>query len=97
MIAMIHSIWRRGLLASLIAILSFANVGANSSPPDSCPLILIRCSSREGCCCQRRTFAVDISGGYVDKNPTYKWSISAGKIAKGQGTSEIKVDASGVT
>jgi hypothetical protein len=38
--------------------------------------------------------AVDITGGYLDRKPTYKWSVSAGKIKKGQGTDSIVVDTS---
>jgi hypothetical protein len=32
--------------------------------------------------------------GFVDEKVSYKWKISAGEIIEGQGTSEIKVDAS---
>lgn len=61
---------------------------------DSCPMIMIACLSDEPCCGPKYTFTANISGGYADREPTYKWSVSAGTIAKGQGTSSIEVDAS---
>jgi hypothetical protein len=39
-------------------------------------------------------FEANIAGGDVDARPTYKWSLSAGKIISGQGTSKIVVDVS---
>lgn len=39
-------------------------------------------------------FAATISGGDSDVKPTYTWSITAGKIISGQGTSKITIDAS---
>lgn len=59
----------------------------------SCPVIAIRCLSEKSCCGPKYRFAVDITGGYLDQKPTYKWKVSTGKITKGQGTSSITVDA----
>ncbi len=39
-------------------------------------------------------FAATVAGGDPDVKPTYTWSITAGKIISGQGTSKIAVDAS---
>jgi hypothetical protein len=67
---------------------------ANTTQSRSCPVIAIRCSSVKSCCGSKYTLAVDIAGGYLDRKPTYTWSVSAGKIIKGQGTDSIEVDAS---
>ncbi len=85
---------RVALLASLFVVicLSFLNRAATRQDP-SCPVIKIRCSSEKSCCGPKYAFAVDITGGYLDRKPTYKWTVSAGKITNGQGTSEIQVDA----
>jgi hypothetical protein len=39
-------------------------------------------------------FTVKVSGGEPDVEATYKWSVSAGTIVKGQGTDTIEVDTS---
>lgn len=41
------------------------------------------------------TFTANVSGG-GDFTPTYNWSVSAGTIASGQGTSSITVDTTGL-
>ena len=38
----------------------------------------------------------NLSGGEPTVNPVYKWLVSAGTITKGQGTSSIEVDMTGV-
>lgn len=40
-------------------------------------------------------FVVRISGGDPIVKPSYKWSVSAGRIIEGEGTERIRVDASG--
>ena len=94
---MTHSIRRNSFYAVLLAILALSNVRAIPTGADSCPVITITCGSSETCCCQSYTFAANVSGGYPDKEPTYRWSVSAGRITKGQGTSGIEVDVSGIT
>lgn len=64
---------------------------------DSCPIITIACLSDESCCGPKYTFSANISGGYPDREPSYKWSVSAGTITSGQGTGSIEVDASKVS
>jgi len=39
------------------------------------------------------TFTANISGGDSNVSPTYNWSVSAGTITSGQGTSSISVDS----
>lgn len=42
------------------------------------------------------TFTANVSGGDPSVTPTYNWTVSAGTIASGQGTSTITVDARGL-
>ena len=58
---------------------------------ESCPVIKIVCSRKEACRDPNYTFAVNIAGGYMDREPSYKWKVSTGTITSGQGTSEITV------
>lgn len=62
-------------------------------PP--CSTLNISCpeSVEEG---QALFFTLSISGGEPDMKPTYNWSVSAGKIVKGQGTYTIEVDTTGL-
>jgi hypothetical protein len=82
----------------LMMLLSIALASTNSAKVkprlDSCPVIMIACLSNEPCCGPKYTFTANISGGYADREPTYKWSVSAGTITSGQGTGSVEVDAS---
>lgn len=91
-----HMVWCHLTFFLSLAILTSANVDTRLPRPDSCPVITI--SSRSGGQCDSHTYAftANISGGDPTKEPTYKWSVSAGRITKGQGTSSIEIDASGV-
>lgn len=40
-------------------------------------------------------FTVKVEGGDIQGTPSYKWTVSAGKIVEGQGTPTIKIDAQG--
>ncbi|MFN2415413.1 MAG: PKD domain-containing protein, partial [Pyrinomonadaceae bacterium] len=63
--------------------------------PPPCPTVDVSCPSdpvRPG---TPITFTVKVSGGgYV--TPTFNWTVSAGTISSGQGTSSITVDTSGL-
>jgi PKD domain-containing protein len=41
------------------------------------------------------TFTASVTGGDPNMTPTYNWSVSAGTISSGQGTSTITVDTTG--
>ncbi|HEX8891284.1 MAG TPA: hypothetical protein VF779_19205 [Pyrinomonadaceae bacterium] len=41
------------------------------------------------------TLRVTLSGQGIYKEPTYNWSITAGTVVRGQGTSKIEVDTTG--
>ncbi len=42
------------------------------------------------------TFTADVVGGDPNIVPRYSWTVAAGRIIEGQGTSSIKVDTSGL-
>ena len=42
------------------------------------------------------TFTASVTGGPEGFAPTYNWSVSAGTITSGQGTSTITVDTAGL-
>jgi hypothetical protein len=62
-------------------------------PP--CTTLSISCPENveEG---QPLVISLNISGGSLDMNPTYTWSVSAGTILNGQGTPTIAVDTTGL-
>ena len=61
-------------------------------PPPPCPTVSVSCSDRiEN---QPLTFEAIVTGGDPEMKPTYDWSVTAGKIISGQGTSKITVDIS---
>jgi hypothetical protein len=81
------------LLLLLTCVPSRSNADASGNKQYSCPIISIVCSSNKSCCGPKYNFTANIVGGHAARKPTYKWSISSGKIAKGQGTGSIDVDA----
>ena len=62
--------------------------------PPPCPTISVSCPSTVESK-QPVTFEATVSGG-PDTTRTYEWSLSAGRIISGQGTTKISVDVSGV-
>ena len=61
-----------------------------------CPVISVTCPDNAKPN-QSITFQAQVSGGDPNVKTTYQWSVSAGKISGGQGTSTITVDVSDVT
>ena len=59
-----------------------------------CPTLRMTGPSDDVIAGQSLYFSVNVSGG--DVNPTYNWSVSAGVISSGQGTSVITVDSTGI-
>ncbi len=61
--------------------------------PKPCPVVSVSCPSdvEEG---GAVTFTASVSGG--PDSPTYNWSVSAGTISSGQGTTSITVDTTGL-
>jgi hypothetical protein len=67
-----------------------------SPPAPPCPTVRVSCPDT-GTTGQPVTFTADVSGGDPNVTPTFNWSVSAGTISSGQGTSSITVDTTGVT
>lgn len=79
----------RHFIAALVLLMAFpasAQVAAVS-----CPTVNVSCpdSVEAG---EELTFTASVSGRDASVDPTYNWTISAGTISSGQGTSTIVVD-----
>jgi hypothetical protein len=64
-------------------------------PKPPCPQISVSCPDSVELN-QPITFTASVTGGGEGFTPTYNWSVSAGTITSGQGTSTIQVDTSGL-
>jgi hypothetical protein len=64
-------------------------------PQPPCPQISVSCPS-EIEAGQPVTFTASVTGGETGATWTYNWSVSAGTISSGQGTSTITVDTAGI-
>jgi len=62
------------------------------SPRPLCPTVSVSCSNRIDN--QPITFEATVAGGDPEMKPIYNWSVTAGKIISGQGTSKLTVDIS---
>lgn len=60
-------------------------------PPPPCPTVSVSCPTDVDAD-QPITFTASVSGGAEGASWTYNWSVSAGTISSGQGTSTITVD-----
>jgi hypothetical protein len=65
------------------------------APPPPCPTVSVSCPSDIDAG-QPITFTASVAGGAEGATFTYNWSVSAGTISSGQGTSTITVDTAGV-
>jgi hypothetical protein len=63
--------------------------------PPACPTVSVSCPDT-GTIGQPVTFTANVSGGDSNVTPTFNWTVSAGTISSGQGTSSITVDTTGV-
>jgi hypothetical protein len=63
--------------------------------PPVCPSILISCPDRITPN-QPITFSANVAGGFPNITPVYNWTVTAGKIISGEGTSAITVDTTGL-
>ena len=86
-----HATSLRRAVPCLIALLLLAAAMNAQDAPASCPTVRVSCpdSVQVGA---DLTFTADVSGGPSDVTPTYNWTVSAGSIQSGQGTSTITVD-----
>ena len=91
------------LLVVALALLSHAGAAppaaahlsaATEYPAQQCPTVTVSCpdSGAEGA---EITYTANVSGGDPSVTPTFNWTVSAGTISSGQGTSSIKVETVG--
>ena len=85
--------------ANCVAFSSVSIVVLDCPPPPPekpvCPSVSVSCpeSANESA---PVTFTANVSGGTAGINPTYEWTISAGRILSGQGSPSITVDTTGL-
>jgi hypothetical protein len=79
-------IWVLLLIAAL-------NASAQDAPA-SCPTVRVSCPDMVKAGADL-TFTGNVSGGPSEVTPTFNWTVSAGSIKSGQGTSTIVVDTAG--
>jgi hypothetical protein len=85
------------LLVSAFLLCAASSVFAQSARPQptpSCPTVSVS-STDTVTSSQPITFTANVSGG-AKVAPTYSWTVSAGTISSGQGTSSISVDTTGI-
>jgi hypothetical protein len=81
-----------------VAFSSISIVVTDCPPPPPeivCPNVTVSCPER-GTEDAPITFTATVSGGSPNIIPTYNWTISAGRIISGQGTTSITVDTKGM-
>jgi hypothetical protein len=97
----LNDVVSRALLAVFaLGLLSTAGAGEHASARrgqkqvSECPVVRLACpaSVDEG---NRTVFEARITGGDSRVTPTFNWSVSAGRIQAGQGTSRIETSAPG--
>jgi hypothetical protein len=64
-------------------------------PRPTCPTVDVSCPDTASAG-QSVTFTANVSGGDAGVTPTFNWTVSAGTISSGQGTSSITVDTTGL-
>ena len=84
------SVYRFVLVAVVFAISAIAAVG------QACPKISVSGPSDDVPDGEMITFTADVRGGDADVMPTFNWTVSAGTISNGQGTSVIFVNTTGL-
>ena len=67
-----------------------------TAPSPQCPTIIVSCPDDTGLG-KPVAFTARVTGGDPGVTPTFKWTVSAGVISGGQGTSSITVDNSSET
>src|SRR5258705_3916875 len=76
---------------------SSTSVLVNACPPPRpvCPNVSITCPTTLGVD-QPITFSSNVPGGTPHAPPIYNWTVQVGQIIEGKGTSQIKVDTTGL-
>jgi hypothetical protein len=84
-----------GCIAFTSTTVTVARCNCVPAPP-TCPTVNVTCPDT-GTAGTPVTFTANVSGGDPNVTPTFNWTVSAGTITSGQGTSSITVDTAGVT
>jgi hypothetical protein len=63
--------------------------------PEVCPSISVSCPAPTAPGVPA-TFSADLTGGTPGRTPAYRWTVTGGRIASGQGTSTVTVDTAGL-
>ena len=72
------------------------HASADQKPaPPKCPVTKVTCPDSVDVK-DKLKFTADVSGGDTNVTPTYNWTVSAGTIESGQGTSTIEVNTTGL-
>ncbi|HXT64982.1 MAG TPA: hypothetical protein VN696_18215, partial [Pyrinomonadaceae bacterium] len=71
-----------------VAVVITASFAASSIYSQDCPLVSVACPDATND--RTATFTANVMSG-TDYEPTYKWTVSGGRIARGQGTGAIEV------
>jgi hypothetical protein len=94
--------WRAAAPLCVVSLALLAVAGATASnqqkaspTPSACPVVRVSCPDevKEK---ETLTFTANVAGGDQNVTPTFNWSVSAGTISSGQGTSSITADTDGV-
>jgi hypothetical protein len=85
----------RGLAANGSTKVTIALCSSCVTRESPCPTVMVSCPENVKSN-QSMTFQAHVYGGDPAVKVTYTWSVSAGKISGGQGTSTITIDVSGV-
>lgn len=81
---------------NLFALATMVGAGAAAAAAQNCPQIMVNSPSEPVRAGAPVIYSSTVSGGDPNVTPTYNWTISAGIITSGQGTSVINVDTTGV-
>ena len=65
-------------------------------PAVACPTVTVTCPTEPVRAGQPITFTANLADADPSVTPTYNWTVSAGTISSGQGTSSITVDTTGL-
>jgi len=84
-----------GCIAFTSTTITVERCGCVAPPRPACPTVSVSCPDT-GTIGTPVTFTANVSGGDTNVTPTYNWTVSAGTISSGQGTSSITVDTSSV-
>jgi hypothetical protein len=84
-----------GCIAFTSTTVTVERCGCVTPPKPACPTVSVNCpdTAKPG---ESVTFTANVSGGDPNVTPTFNWTVSAGTISSGQGTSSITVDTTGL-